>query len=256
MSVYPPRTSSSGSCSAPPERLSAVAASPAAVRLQRRLGYIFADPAWFGLALSHRSVGRDNNERLEFLGDALLGCYISKRLFERFPEAGEGALSRLRAYLVKGEALAAMAREMGLGDALNLGPGERRSGGASRDSILAGTLEAIIAAIHIDSGGRETERCLSTMFAERLATLTLERAVKDPKTRLQEWLQARGLPLPVYVLSEQDAGSAGQHFRVSCVVETVLPRPVEGEGASRRRAEQAAAERALAIVGADRDGGP
>ncbi len=235
--------------------MSAIAETPAAVRVQRRLGYTFDEPAWFGLALSHRSVGRVNNERLEFLGDALLGCYVSERLFASFPEAGEGALSRLRAYLVKGEALATMARELGLGDALNLGPGERRSGGASRDSILAGTLEAIIAAIHIDSDGRETDRCLSGMFADRLATLTIERAVKDPKTRLQEWLQARGLPLPVYVLAEQDAGPAGQHFRVSCVVETVLPGPIEGEGPNRRRAEQAAAERALAIVSADSGGG-
>ncbi len=232
----------------PPERLASIAARPAARRLSARLGHPFRDPAWFGLALSHRSVGRCNNERLEFLGDALLDCHVSEWLFERFPEAGEGTLSRLRAYLVKGETLAEIGREIGLGEALNLGPGEWRSGGGNRDSILAGTLEAIVAAIHIDSEGEATRRCIQTIFAERLATLTIDRALKDPKTRLQEWLQARGLALPVYKLDEAGSDPSRQRFHVTCAIEGVLDGPVEGRGSNRRRAEQDAAERALGIV--------
>ncbi len=220
-------------------------------RLARRLGYTFSQPDLFSQALTHRSVGSVNNERLEFLGDALLGCQIAEYLYQRFPEAGEGALSRLRARLVKGRTLAEIARELNLGDALILGAGELRSGGADRDSILAGAMEAIIAAIHLDSAGVATRDYVLSIFDRRLQALTIDQALKDPKTRLQEWLQARGRPLPVYQLLEQDKARAGGRFRVACHLSGALSEAVQGEGDSRRQAEQAAAEKILLKIASD-----
>ena len=159
-----------------------------------RLSYRFRDPALAQLALTHRSVGKPNNERMEFLGDALLGAVIAELLFEVHPKASEGELSRLRAQLVNGQALAVVARELALGDELKLGPGELKSGGFRRDSILADAFEALVAAVYLDGGFDACREMLRGLFAERV--IALRRSSKDAKTRLQEHLQAGGWPLP------------------------------------------------------------
>lgn len=214
------------------------------VRLQRVLGYTFNDPELMDLALTHRSVGSGNNERLEFLGDSIVNHIIAEALYLRFPNAREGDMSRMRASLVKGDTLAKIARELALGEYLKLGSGERKSGGHRRDSILADTLEAIAGAILLDSDVVTCRRCVLGWFDERLQTLTLDAADKDAKTRLQEFLQGRGNPLPDYRLVGVSGDDHQQNFRVACR----LHKPalvVEGAGSSRRRAEQAAAGAAL-----------
>jgi len=213
-------------------------------RLCSRLGYTFSDDDLLDLALSHRSVGSRNNERLEYLGDAVLGCVIAEDLYRRFPDQGEGALSRLRAHLVKGESLAGLARDLGLGESLILGPGELRSGGGQRDSILAGAVEAIIGAVHLDGGVAASRALILGIFKARLSSLTVEKARKDPKTRLQELLQSRGVGLPEYHLMETEGAPPTQEFYVNCLLPGVAE-PVEGRGSSRRRAEQDAASHAL-----------
>ena len=160
------------------------------------LPYRFRDPALAQLALTHRSIGKPNNERLEFLGDALLGAIIAEMLYEVHPKASEGELSRLRAQLVNGQALAVLARELELGDELKLGPGELKSGGFRRDSILADAFEALVAAVYLDGGFDACRDVIRGWFGERIAAL--RRSSKDAKTRLQEWLQAGGWPLPDY----------------------------------------------------------
>ncbi len=213
-------------------------------RLQHSLGYEFSDPALLRLALTHRSALGDNNERLEFLGDSIVNHIVAESLFRRFPEASEGEMSRMRAGLVKGDTLAEIARELGLGDYLRLGPGERKSGGHRRGSILADALEATIGAMLLDS---DVERCRKSVlpwFESRLALLSLEGLDKDPKTRLQEYLQGRQCPLPDYQLLAVEGEDHEQSFEVSCCLEK--PALVtKGNGSSRRRAEQVAAERAL-----------
>lgn len=216
-------------------------------RLCSRLGYTFGDERLLVLALSHRSVGSQNNERLEYLGDAVLGCVIAEELYQRFPGEGEGTLSRLRAHLVKGESLAALARDLELGDNLNLGQGELRSGGIRRDSILAGALEAIIGAVHLDGGVDASRALILKVFAQRLAGLTVEKARKDPKTRLQELLQSGGGGLPEYRLVDTQGSPPSQEFYVTCQVPGIA-KPLEGRGGSRRKAEQDAAGHALAIL--------
>ncbi len=215
--------------------------------LTDRLGYSFSDPDLFSLALRHRSIGRVNNERLEYLGDAVLGFVIAECLYRQFPTAGEGALSRLRALLVKGESLAQLAREIGLGDYLTLGHGEKRSGGSRRDSILAGAIEGLIGAVHLDGGVEESRALILKLFQTRLADLTMEQAVKDAKTRLQERLQACGAGLPEYQLASSVGSPPSQSFVVLCRIPG-QDAPVKGEGRSRRRAEQEAAGRALRIL--------
>ncbi|NNM53007.1 MAG: ribonuclease III, partial [Pseudomonadales bacterium] len=212
------------------------------VRLQERLGYRFREIDTLRQALTHRSSsGRHNNERLEFLGDSILSMVIAEYLYVRFPEAQEGSLTRLRASLVKEETLAEVARRLELGAELRLGQGEIRSGGFRRDSILADVLEAILAAVYLDSGELGVCReCVLNWFAPQLANLQPEHVRKDAKTYLQEWLQARHLDLPVYELHAVDGQSHEQTFIVQCHV-VVLPGPVQGEGHSRRRAEQVAA---------------
>ncbi|MCB1676356.1 MAG: ribonuclease III, partial [Halioglobus sp.] len=168
------------------------------VRLQQSLGHEFSDPRLLHLALTHRSAGRRNNERLEFLGDSIVNHIIAEALFEQFPAAREGDMSRMRAALVRGATLAEIARELQLGDYLQLGPGERKSGGHRRASILADALEAVAGAILLDGG---FERCRSSVrrwFGPRLEQLTASAAAKDAKTRLQEHQQGRGNPLPDY----------------------------------------------------------
>lgn len=209
-------------------------------RLQRRLGYRFDDPGRLLHALTHRSAGPDHNERLEFLGDAILGFEVADWLFRHEQTADEGQLSRMRAQLVKRETLAEVARELQLGDILRLGPGELRSGGQNRDSILADAVEAIIAAVYLDGGIEAARALVRHLLGERLATAGLQLQQKDAKTRLQEHLQARRLPLPRYEVERIDGDQHRQQFTVSCQVEGLDTRS-QGQGSSRRKAEQAAA---------------
>ena len=205
-----------------------------------KLDYRFRDPALADLALTHRSAGRPNNERLEFLGDALLGAVVAEMLYDAHPRASEGELSRLRAQLVNGQALAALARELELGDGLKLGPGELKSGGFRRDSILADAFEAMIAAVYLDSGFEACREAVRGLFAQRIADLP--KSSKDAKTRLQEWLQARGLPLPVYELTGSHGEEHAKIFEVSCSVAEPAVLRADASGPSRRAAEQDAAE--------------
>lgn len=208
-----------------------------------KLGYHFTDEALLDLALTHRSAGRPNNERLEFLGDALVNLVVAEMLFDLRPRANEGELSRLRAQLVNEPALAKRARELKLGDALKLGSGELKSGGYRRDSILADAFEALVAAIYRDGGFHACRDWLRTVFVEPIAAAGP--AQKDPKTRLQEWLQARGLPLPHYELLAEHGEEHARQFDVACVVEQPQAARFEGRGGSRRAAEQVAADAAL-----------
>jgi ribonuclease-3 len=209
-----------------------------------KLDYRFRDPQLAALALRHRSVGRPNNERLEFLGDALLGAIVAQMLYEAHPHASEGELSRLRAQLVNGPALAVMARELELGDDLQLGPGELKSGGFRRDSILADAFEALLAAVYLDGGFEACQTLVRGLFASKVAALT--RSCKDAKTRLQEWLQARALPLPSYELIASHGREHAKVFEVRCALTEPLPLYAEAIGGSRRQAEQDAAESVLA----------
>lgn len=212
--------------------------------LYRKLDYRFSNEALLEQALTHRSVGKHNNERLEFLGDSILSFVISSDLYHRFADIDEGRLSRIRASLVKGETLAKLAGELSLGDYLHLGSGELKSGGFRRASILADALESIFGAVYLDSDIATAERIILRLFEPRLQKLDPGKALKDPKTRLQEYLQAKQQPLPVYEVVEVRGKSHNQHFTVSCHVE-ILSEPVLAEGSSRRKAEQQAAEEVL-----------
>lgn len=212
--------------------------------LTRRLGYTFNDISFCELALTHRSCGKNNNERLEFLGDSIVNFVIADDLFERFPKAREGQLSRLRARMVKGETLAEIARELQLGDYLRLGPGELKSGGYRRDSILADSVEALIGAIYLDSDLEVVRGFILGWFAERLDKLDIDEALKDSKTRLQEFLQSRRLELPEYELISVEGEAHAQVFHIRCHI-SPLQAPTEGMGSSRRQAEQEAAKHAL-----------
>lgn len=212
--------------------------------LCKRLGYRFSREDLLCTALTHRSYGSPNNERLEFLGDAVLSLVISETLYLKFPQQDEGALSRLRASLVNGETLARRARELELGDELLLGPGELKSGGFRRDSILAGAIEALIGAVYLEAGFAAACELVRTVLQEEIAAISPDRAVKDPKTRLQEYLQGRHLPLPEYQVLDIEGQDHAQIFRVECRVPG-LAEALRGEGGSRRKAEQEAAEMAL-----------
>ncbi len=212
--------------------------------LQQAIGHQFADLNLLGLALAHRSVGAKNNERLEFLGDSLVNHVVAEALFRRYPEAPEGEMSRRRAYLVKGETLAAIARERNLGDYIELGQGERKSGGHRRKSILADTLEAVAAAILLDSDFDTAKDVVFTWFRDRLNDEASFAASKDAKTSLQEWLQGRGLALPEYHL----VATRGEDHQKVFVVECRVPSKGLKETASassRRRAEQSSAQQIL-----------
>lgn len=211
--------------------------------LQPALGYAFREPRLLERALTHRSAGRDNNERLEFLGDSIINHVVAEALFHRYPEADEGQLSRQRARLVRGEYLAELARDLGLAEALILGVGERKSGGRKRASILADALEAIAGAILLDGGYASVREVLLGWFAPGLADLDLS-AGKDAKTTLQEWLQGRGHPLPHYDLVDVIGEDHDQCFQVRCRLECPALEEL-GEGSSRRKAEQAAADLVL-----------
>jgi ribonuclease-3 len=220
--------------------------------LSRALGYRFGDPQLLQAAVTHRSAGSHNNERLEFLGDAVLGYIVAEWLFEQFPKATEGQLSRLRASLVKRATLAEIARQLNLGDYLLLGSGELKSGGFRRDSILADAMEAILGAIVLDSGNglEQCRACIHRLLACKVGELSPGEELKDPKTRLQELLQSRKLDLPAYDVVEVTGKAHHQRFAVECRVDA-MQQCVRGEGSSRRRAEQAAAEAMLDRLGND-----
>ncbi len=207
-------------------------------------GYTCRDPLLFETALTHRSAGGLHNERLEFLGDAVLNAVTASLLYRLFPTAPEGELSRYRATLVSGESLATLAAEFQLGEYLRLGPGELKSGGFRRKSILADTLEAILGAIYLDSDFLTTSAVIQRMFNERLQSLPQASKLKDPKTRLQEMLQARAVAIPEYLVEAITGDPHEQHFRVSCKV-PILELEAQGQGGSRRAAEQEAADRLL-----------
>ncbi len=212
--------------------------------LYKRLGYTFADEVNIVEALTHRSASKLHNERLEFLGDAILGMVIAKALYQRFPKQPEGKLTRMRSSLVKGDTLAEVAREFELGELLLLGPGELKSGGFRRDSILADAVEAIIGAIYLEAGMDKCEALILNWFASRLKALDPEAVSKDDKTRLQEYLQANKHPLPLYEVTEIKGKSHDQTFYVECNV-VGIEKAVIGKGNSRRRAEQKAAKQAF-----------
>jgi len=217
---------------------------PAAGWLAERLGVDLSDPGLLVQALTHRSHGSAHNERLEYLGDAVLSFVVAEILFRRFPDAREGELSRYRASLVSGEALAAIAASLGLGEQLRLGEGEMKSGGQRRATILADALEALVGAIYLDQG-LDAARCAAArLFEGALDALPQAAALKDPKTRLQEWLQGRGHPLPAYTVLEVSGEPHEQRFRVRCDVPD-LGLAAVADGSSRRRAEQEAAQRIL-----------
>jgi ribonuclease III len=213
----------------------------AAKWLKEALDYECKDPALLEAALTHRSAGGPHNERLEFLGDAVLNCVVAKLVFSEFGAADEGDLSRFRASLVSGEALAVIAQELSLGDQLRLGSGELKSGGFRRKSILADTLEALFGAIYLDGGFAAAERVIERLFTPLLDRMPTAAELKDPKTRLQEALQAQGLPLPTYSVDAVTGEAHNQQFEVGCAVTSLGLRTV-ARGASRRRAEQAAAQ--------------
>ena len=212
--------------------------------LMQRIGYHFKSTKWLKIALSHRSYGKINNERLEFLGDSILNFIIASELFRRFPTAREGELTRMRSGLVKGETLALLAKQLNIGVALRLGQGEVKTGGALRPSILADSMEAIICAMYLDSDMETCARHVVAWYGDQLENMTLEKINKDPKSLLQEHLQSHSLPVPEYHLVGTIGEGHAQIFRVQCVVK-VLDKITHGEGTSIRYAEQTAAAKML-----------
>ncbi len=224
--------------------------------LQARIGHRFADVLLIRRALTHRSFGSDHNERLEFLGDAVLSLAISGLLFERFEGSDEGDLTRVRAHLVREDSLHRVAVQLGLPEVLNLGEGEARGGGAQRASILADALEALIGAAFLDGGFDAARGVVQHLFGEVIATTDIASWAKDAKTELQEWLQARRLPVPTYRIAATRGQAHAQTFEVECAV-PALHLVESGEGRSRRVAEQEAARRMLdALKTDDKPGGP
>jgi len=210
----------------------------------RHIDYQFKSPDFLITALTHRSAAKLNNERLEFLGDSILSLVISTYLYKHLRKASEGELSRLRSSLVKGDKLAEIAQQMQLGDYLILGSGELKSGGFRRSSILADTLEAIFGAIYLDSDYATCERVILGIYQQELDSLPSASSIKDYKTRLQEILQSRQLPLPVYSVIEITGDPHEQTFMVECSV-NIMDEPVQAKGSSRRKAEQKAAAKII-----------
>ena len=220
--------------------------------LTKRLGYIFRDAALLARALTHRSRSSRNYERLEFLGDSILSFVIADVLYDRFPQLSEGELTRLRATLVRRETLAALARELDLGDCLDLGGGELKSGGFDRDSILADGLEAVFGAVYKDGGIETVREVVLRLYQPILDSIDPSSILKDPKTRLQEFLQRKSLATPIYNVLEVSGEPHQQHFVVECRVPG-MTEAVRGEGSSRRYAEQAAAMRACELLNCKAD---
>ena len=219
-------------------------------QLQQRIDYQFRDPELLKLALSHRSFGAKNNERLEFLGDSILSLVISDFLYQKFADSREGDLSRMRSQLVQAESLAEVARSLDLGSELLLGQGEMKSGGHRRDSILGDTVEALIGAIFIDSSLEESRRCVLNWFKHLLAIAEEAKPSKDAKTSLQEFLQQRGHALPQYRVIETGGEAHSRLFTVSCKID-LLDREFTATASSRRKAEQMVAEKFLATLEID-----
>ena len=214
------------------------------LRLCKAIGYTFNNEALLEQALTHRSAAKQHNERLEFLGDAILGMIIGETLFKRFPTVPEGKLTRMRSTLVKGDTLAELAKEASVGELLNLGPGELKSGGHRRSSILADAVEAILGAIYLDSGMDEVRGVIDRLWESRINQLDPNAHPKDSKTRLQEFLQGRKQALPTYEVLSISGKDHAQTFEVCCKVES-LPDAVVASGNSRRKAEQEAARLTL-----------
>ncbi len=215
--------------------------------IESKLNYRFSQPETIKRALTHRSTGCDNYERLEFLGDSILGFFIAEWLYHRFPKLTEGKLSRMRSTIVRRETLAQIARTLDLGKALVLGEGELKSGGAERDSILADTLEAVIGAVYIDGGAEPCKAFVLDVFREYLEVLDPESVYKDAKSRLQEYLQQRGMPLPTYTVLSVQGEPHLLHFEVECKIPG-LDGTFTATGKSRRKAEQSAAKKAYAAL--------
>lgn len=213
-------------------------------RLEQALGHSFSDASLLRTALTHRSHSSPHNERLEFLGDSVLNGVIARQLFDRFPDLPEGDLSRLRANLVRQDSLHELAVSLKLGDSLRLGEGELKSGGAQRPSILADALEALFGAIWVDAGHEAASAVIVGLYRQKLDAIVPGQPIKDAKTRLQEYLQGRRLPLPKYVLIATEGEAHVQQFRIACEIESRGIK-TEGRAGSRRAAEQVAAERAL-----------
>lgn len=247
------RASSSSSKRARPAASEAVPATEPAATPSLALGYAFREPALLRQALTHRSYGTPNYERLEFVGDAVLDCVVALALFERFPGTPEGDLSRARAHLVNQETLAQVARRLDLGAALRLGEGEVRSGGAERASILADALEAVFGAVFLDGGFDAARTVIDEVFADVLREADPTTLGKDPKTRLQEWLQAKRVSVPEYAIVGTRGEAHAQQFEVECRIPQ-LAVVATGIGPSRRSAEQDAAQKAFAAVTQARHG--
>ena len=216
-------------------------------QLQQRLGYQFIDPDLLTLALSHRSVAAENNERLEFLGDSILGLVVTDFLYREFPQAREGDLSRMRSHIVRGESLAEVAKQLALGPDLLLGSGEMKSGGHRRDSILGDTVEALIGAVYLDRGIEAAREIVTAWFKSFFDSALQAQPVKDAKTALQEWLQHRNKPLPDYQLVSTGGEAHSRLFTVSCKIAAVEA-AMTATASSRRRAEQMVAEKLLEEV--------
>lgn len=216
-------------------------------KLQQSIGHEFSDTTLLKNALTHRSHSANHNERLEFLGDGILNCVIAHQLYLGYPSLPEGDLSRLRALLVCQDMLHQLAQALCLGDYLLLGEGELRSGGHRRPSILADALEAILGAIYLDAGFEKVSGVVVKLFAPHLKNLPSGQQMKDAKTRLQEWLQARRHPLPKYSLQTTRGEAHAQDFEVVCDIPALKLRTI-GNGSSRRMAEQAAAQKALEAI--------
>ena len=216
-------------------------------QLQQRLGYQFIDPDLLTLALSHRSVAAENNERLEFLGDSILGLVVTDFLYREFPQAREGDLSRMRSHIVRGESLAEVAKQLALGPDLLLGSGEMKSGGHRRDSILGDTVEALIGAVYLDRGIEAAREIVTAWFKSFFDSALQAQPVKDAKTALQEWLQHRNKPLPDYQLVSTGGEAHSRLFTVSCKIAAVEV-AMTATASSRRRAEQMVAEQLLEEV--------
>ena len=216
-------------------------------RLEQAIGHSFSDAFLLQTALTHRSHSSPHNERLEFLGDSILNAVVAHQLFIRFPDVPEGDLSRLRANLVRQDSLHQLALSLTLGNYLRLGEGELKSGGVHRPSILADALEAIFGAVWLDAGFDAANQVIAGLYAKMLNAIVPGQPIKDAKTRLQEYLQGKRLPLPKYLLTATEGEAHAQQFKVACEIERLRVR-TEGQGGSRRAAEQIAAEEALKVL--------
>ena len=220
-------------------------------QLEKILAYTFSDKALLKLALSHRSVGAKNNERLEFLGDSILNFVVSGYIFNKFTVLTEGELTRMRASLVQGKTISQIARRLQLDDYILLGPGEKKTGGHQRSSVLADAFEAIIGAIYLDAGIEQVRSFIYQCYTEEFSSLSDSLFGKDPKTMLQEYLQAHQMALPEYEVTHIDGPPHQQHFSVCCVIDSI-DKKTDGEGTSRREAEQIAASKMLSLIKAEK----